>query len=325
MNVKSIVVEQIDWDATSKSLTLEPDNNGQLWVAFPTDYDEPREGPFYFQNPNYDKKFSKGFAKCQARKVTENNFFELDGMFTYKANWQNITTERNSISYYALYLPEFAVPVDIQLLDPFTEGKQYRRTVFKDNRKPKYIIYLQCSSRYGSFSFNIICKFKMDKAGFVKSTYRDEFQQDFYARPEEWKYFLNNIEKEKVNQYFITNNNYKPMGDQYNINQAGAVGPYSSANNNVFNQVTYSLPDNLNYESLGSEIATLKQSLISKASLPEHFTALAELTNAEEATKSKDGNKVVNSLLKAGKWVLDAAIEIGTSLIAEIINKQIAG
>lgn len=325
MNVKSIVVEQIDWDATSKSLTLEPDYNGQLWVAFPTDYDEPRNSPFYFQHPNYDRKFNEGFAECQARRITKNNFNELNGVYTYKATWQNITTERNSVSYYALYLPEFAVPIDIQLLDPFTEGRQYKRTVFKDEQQPKYIIYLQCASRFGTFSFNLICKFKMDKEGFNQSSYVDEFQQDFYARPEKWKYLLNDTEREKVEQYFITNNNYKPMGDQYNINQAGAVGPNSSANNNAFNQVTYSLPDTTDYNLLASEIATLKQSLIGKASLPEHFTALAELTVAEEASKTKDGNKVVKSLLTAGKWVLDAAKDIGTNVVAEIINKQMGG
>ncbi|GAB3727206.1 hypothetical protein GCM10027594_09140 [Hymenobacter agri] len=320
MNVKSIVVEQLDWNATSKSLTLEPDHNGQLWVAFPTDYDEPRNSPFYFQHPNYDKKFNEGFAECQARRITTNNFYELDGVFTYKATWQNITTERNSISYYALYLPEFAVPVDIKLLAPFSEGRQYKRTVFKDEQQPRYIIYLQCTSRFGSFSFDIICKFKIDKEGFSDSSYTDEFQQDFYARPEEWKYFLNQTEREKVEQYFITT-----MGDQYHINQAGAVGPNSSANNNVFNQTNYTLPDNTNYELLSSELAKLKQELISKATLPEHYIAISEVANAEEATKNKDGNKVVKSLLTAGKWVLDAATDIGTSVVAEIITKQIGG
>ncbi|OSZ79431.1 hypothetical protein CAP35_14610 [Chitinophagaceae bacterium IBVUCB1] len=129
----------------------------------------------------------------------------------------------------------------------------------------------------------------------------------------------------KVEQYFITNNIYRPMGDQYNINQAGAVGPNSSANNNVFNQTNYTLPDNTNYELLSSELAKLKQELIGKATLPEHYIAIGEVANAEEATKNKDGNKVVKSLLTAGKWVLDAATNIGTNVVAEIINKQIGG
>jgi hypothetical protein len=318
MNVKSIVVERIEWNATSKSLTLEPDNNGHLWVAFPTDYDEPRNSPFYFQNAKYEHKYHKGFAECRARRVTKNNFFETFGIFTYKTSWQNIPTERNSISYYSLYLPEYAVPIEIHLLDPYSKGREYKRTIFKDQQQPRYIIYLQCASRYGVFSFDIICRFHKDEEGFEKSSYTDEFQQDFYAQPEEWKHFFKDSEREKVEQYFITNR----MGDQYNINQAGAVGPNSSSNNIVFSQVNYTLPDSTNYELLADELATLKQVLISKAISPEHFTAIAEISKAEEATKSKDGNKVVKSLLSAGKWVLDAARDIGTNIVAEIIKKQ---
>jgi hypothetical protein len=321
MNVKSIVVEQLEWSGSSKSFTLEPHSNSQLWVAFPTDYDEPRNSPFYFQQPNYEKKFDKGFAECQARRITKNNFYEREGIFTYKTSWQNIPTERNTLSYYALYLPEFAVPIEINLLDPYSEGRQYKRTVFKDDQQPRYIIYLQCASRYGVFSFDVICKFRNDEEGFEKSAYSDEFQQEFYASPEEWKYFLIDTEKQKVEQYFVTNH----MRDQYNINQAGAVGPKSSASNNVFNQVNYTLPNNTNYELLGEELIKLKETLIQKASLPEHYTAIAEVANAEVATKTKDNNKIVKSLLTGGKWVLDVATDIGTSVVAEIINKQMGG
>lgn len=320
MNVKSIVVEQIDWSGTSKSLSLEPDHRGQLWVAFPTDYDEPRESPFHFQSQNYNDKFTKGFAECRARKIQKNNYFENNGIFTYKADWQGILTERNHTSYYALYLPEFAVPIDIKLIDPYN-GKQYRRTVLKDEQKPRYIIYLQCASRFGSFSFKLICEFRKDKKGFSDSNYSDEFQQDFYANPEEWKYILEESQIEKVEQHFTTNN-YKTMGDQYNINQAGAVGPNSSAKKNTFKQINYSLPENTNYEELSLELVKLKKRLIENASTPEHYIAIAEVTKAEEASKSKDGNKVVKSLLTAGKWVFNVATDIGVNIVAEIINKQ---
>jgi hypothetical protein len=323
MNVKSIVVEQIDWNATSKSLSLEPDHNGQLWVAFPTDYDEPKESPFYFQNQNYDKKFNKGFAECKARKVSKNNFFEKDGLFTYKADWQNITTERNHTSYYALYLPKYAIPNEVQLIDPYS-GRQYRRTVFKDEQKPRYIIYLQCASRFGRFSFKLICKFNKDKDGFSESGYSDEFQEEFYGNPEEWKYQLGESESKKVEQHFTTNN-YQTMGDQYNINQAGAVGPNSIAKKNTFNQANYHLPENTNYDELASELEKLKKSLIEKATSPDHYTAISEVTKAEEASKLKDGNKVVKSLLTAGKWVFNTATDIGVNIVAEIINKQMGG
>lgn len=319
MNLKRVVIEQLDWNATSKSLTLEPDYNSQLWVAFPTDYDEPRNSPFYFQHPKYERQFNEGFAECQARRITKNNFFEIDGIYTFKTTWQNIPTVWNNISYYALYLPENAVPIEIHLLDPYSPGREYKRTVFRDQQQPRYIVYLQCASKYGVFSFNIICKFHRDDNGFTESSYTDSFQQDFYSQPEEWKNFLNSKELNKVEQYFITNN----MGDQYNINQAGAVGLNASANNNVFNQINYSLPANTDYELLAEQLVTLKQTLIERATSPEHFTAIADVAIAEEATKTKDGNKIVKSLLSAGKWVLDAAKDIGTDIVAEIIKKQL--
>lgn len=79
------------------------------------------------------------------------------------------------------------------------------------------------------------------------------------------------------------------------------------------------------YEILGSELAKLKQDLISKATLPEHYISTGEAVNAEGATKSKDRNKVVKSLWTAGQWVLDAETNIGTNVVAEIINKQMGG
>lgn len=202
MNVKSIVVEQLDWNGMSKSLTIEPDHNGQLWVAFPTDYEEPRNGPFYFQNSDYEKKFDDRFAQCKARKVTSNNFFQTKEVYTFKTNWQKIPTDKMSVSYYALYLPEYAVPLTINIFDSFNKEKQFKRTVFKDQQQPRYIIYLQCASRFGEFSFDIECEFKKDKNGFVNSLYTDNFQQDFYAQPDDWKYFVNEIDREKTQQFF---------------------------------------------------------------------------------------------------------------------------
>ena len=115
------------------------------------------------------------------------------------------------------------------------------------------------------------------------------------------------------------------MGDQhnYNINQAAAVGPNSNASNNTFNQQNISLPNNFNYEGLLGELAILKKTLIANASTPEHFLSIAELTNAEEASKSKNGNKVIQHLTSAGKWVFDFATKVGVSLVAEILKTQV--
>ena len=224
MNVKGIIVQQIDWDGTSKSLTMQPDNRlGDLWVAFPTDYEEPRTGPFYFQNPNYEKRFNSNIAECKARKLATDNFYEMNGAFHFRTVWENILTEQEALTYYALYLPEYAVPLRVNLFDPININNKFKRTVIKDNQNPRYIIYLKCSSQIGSFNFNLECSFKKDKNGFDESSYTDEYQTTLYSNPEEWQYLMNQHDKENVQKFFadqiIINNGkikqtYKPNQPQ---------------------------------------------------------------------------------------------------------------
>ena len=214
MNVKSIVVEQIDWEGTSKSITIEPNYNNQLWIAFPTDYEEARNSPFYFQRKVDENEFNDGFAQSQARKISKENFFKLNNQYIYKTIWIDIPTDRKMVSYYALYLPEYAIPIKINLYDPYNKDTQYKRTIFKDNEKPRYLIYLQCASMFGKFSFKGEFIFKKDESGFEQSSYKDGFQQDFYAQPEEWQYLLNEQSRGDAQLFFadtityIQNNNH---------------------------------------------------------------------------------------------------------------------
>jgi hypothetical protein len=36
-------------------------------VAFPDEYDEPRQGPFHFLDPKDEKSFAEDFANCAIR------------------------------------------------------------------------------------------------------------------------------------------------------------------------------------------------------------------------------------------------------------------
>jgi hypothetical protein len=323
MNINAIIIEQIDWDETARSFQMKASNEiGDLWVAFPPDYANDIKAPFHFLEKGYENLFDTKAANCRLVKLPNDSFFKEGDNYIFKTIWKRIPTERNYLTYYALQLPEFAVPDKIVINDTRDENREFKKNVFRDDKKSRFIVYLECSSSFGVFNFNIFTSFHYDKEGFENAKYTDHKTVDFYTDVDHWQYFLPQEQSQKVEKYFVTNNHYHNMGDQYNINQAGTVGPNSSANNNVFNQTNYTLPDNTNYEILGSELTKLKQELISKATLPEHYIAIGEVANAEEATKSKDGNKVVKSLLTAGKWVLDAATDIGTSVVAEIINKQ---
>jgi len=227
MNVKGIIVEQIDWDGKSKSLTVRPDlNRDDLWVAFPTDYDEPRSGPFYFQNPSYEKQYDINAAECITRKISSENFYKKGELYTFKTVWHNLPTEINALTYYALYLPEYAVLTFVNLYDPRNPDKGIKRTVLKDKQKPRYIIYLKCFSKYGVFSFNLECQFKENNKEFATSSYSDEYQADFYANPEEWHYLLKEDDKVRTQKFFadqiIFNNGnfeqkYRPNQNQPKI------------------------------------------------------------------------------------------------------------
>jgi len=128
----------------------------------------------------------------------------------------------------------------------------------------------------------------------------------------------------KFQHLFEFNINETTMGDKniFNNSQIGAVGSKSKAIKNKFQQNTYSLPENLDYDILTQELTKLKEDLRSKANSPEEFQAISEVVEAENAAKSKDGNKAVQHLLKGGKWVLNTAKDIGVEVVAEIINKQ---
>jgi hypothetical protein len=59
-----------------------------------------------------------------------------------------------------------------------------------------------------------------------------------------------------------------------------------------------------------------------EAKEPEHGTAIRAIATAEEAATAKDSSKVAESLKGAGKWALDVASKIGTSLATEAIKQS---
>jgi hypothetical protein len=324
MNINAIIHEQIEWDGSAKSFQLKADQSiGDLWIAFPTDYASERNAPFYFLDKEYETSFHKKQANCRQIKLSAENFYQGCDSHIFKTTWQRIPTERQSLTYYALYLPEYAIPTDVKVTDTRNTAREFTKNVFRDDEKNRFVVYIKCTSKFGQFNFDILCKFYFDKTDFSTSQYKDEKTVDFYAHLDHWKYMLPQEDIEQIEKVFVTNHYYSTMGDQYNINQAGAVGPNSTASNNTFNQLNNSLPENTDYEKLTTELFELRQSLLPKAKLPEHYIAIGELTKAEEASRSKDGNTVIKSLVAAGKWVLDAAKDIGTDVLTEVIKNQI--
>jgi hypothetical protein len=73
---------------------------------------------------------------------------------------------------------------------------------------------------------------------------------------------------------------------------------------------------------LANELALLRQEMKKEAIESEQDIAVSEVAKAEQAAKSGDGSKTLQHLRSAGKWALDTATKIGTSLAVEVIKKS---
>ena len=60
-----------------------------------------------------------------------------------------------------------------------------------------------------------------------------------------------------------------------------------------------------------------------EATEPEHDVAIGDIAKAEKAAKEGDGPKVLEYLKAAGKWALDIAIKVGSSVASAAITKAI--
>lgn len=319
MNVNSIIVEQLEWNGLLKSVTMNRKNKfGELWISFPDEYLEERNSPFHFLDKKYKKHFESKQEKGRITKLSEKRFSKKGNDFYFNTLWNGIRTERFELTFYSIYLPEFAVPTEIKITDSNPPHNEFKKTVYKDLEKNRFVIYLECRSKVGIFNFTLNSKFHEDVEMFKSFEYNDNKTVDFY-HTHKYEDFLPEITKQKV----VTILNQTIMnGDTYNVNQAGAVGPNSSSNNNTFNQQINNIPESIDYGKLSQELSLLKKSMIENATEAEHFNAIAEITNAEKATEEKDANKVASNLKKAGNWALDVGTKIGVSLVTEFIKLQ---
>ncbi len=324
MNIHAIIHEQIDWDGTIRSFQLkEKEELGDLWVAFPGDYGDERDGPFFFLDREYKTWFDTKRANCRHARIAPECFFKEGKDYVFRTEWHRVPTLRGYLTYYALYLPEFAVPTEISFSDPYAKGKEYARTVFRDDENNRFVLYIECSSRRGTFSFDTFAKFHFDESNFKNESYQDEKTVDFYKHLDPVEFFNSEHDKQTVSNFFIEGKQYHHhLGDTYNINQAGAVGPGSTVSNNTFNQQVNYLPENTDYKVLSDQLELLKNHLADQAKNPDHWTTVGTIATAEEAAKQKNGSKVLQVLATTGKWVFGVAKDIGVDIAADVIKKS---
>lgn len=109
---------------------------------------------------------------------------------------------------------------------------------------------------------------------------------------------------------------------KYHAEQVGAQGPGAFANNNNFNQ-TKNIYKDLDMESLTKDLERLRLKLKEQATETSHDVAVGQVALAEEAARLGNRPEAVSYLLKTGKWVLDIANQIGTSVITDVIKANL--
>jgi hypothetical protein len=113
-------------------------------------------------------------------------------------------------------------------------------------------------------------------------------------------------------------------GDIYNVSgQVGAVGPNSRAENITFTQNWNQLSGSIDLPKLAEELASLQAAMKEKATEPEQYVALAEISKAAKEAKEGNGSKVMEYLNAAGNWAWETANELGTTIAAEVLKKAL--
>lgn len=110
------------------------------------------------------------------------------------------------------------------------------------------------------------------------------------------------------------------MRDKYVAGQAGAQGPNSNASDMNFIQVWNKSNASINLENLAEEIGKLRRYLKEKAKTTDHDIIIGNLAIAENFAKEDNGPKVLEWLSKTGKWVFDAATQIGVRVAATALK-----
>lgn len=112
------------------------------------------------------------------------------------------------------------------------------------------------------------------------------------------------------------------MESKYKITggNQGAVGDQAEAHD--FTQVSNQTLGSIDMTALASELSRLRAEARKEATEPEHDIAVSEIAKAEQAAKEGQGSKVMEHLKSAGKWALDVATKIGTSVALEAIKKS---
>lgn len=312
MMLKALVVEQLEESGILRSLTMKPgEDREELTVAIGDTYDEERNGPFHFQDNRDALRYEEGFARCHARKLGDRCFYRRGSVFHVETGWVGIPTEGSWLSYYALSLPEFGIPQRLSVTDP-RSGREYHRTVIRDDRRNRYVVYLECRSHVGRFDFDLLCEFVLNREGFEDSQYIDP---DTYTAAgslgDDWSRQLSEENGKKVTQFVFGNIHVSGS-------TAVSIGGNAEARNT---RVGRNWNDtDLDLDSLARDLSLLTDAVRREPSGPERDIALGAVVAAETAAGSGDGATALEHLRRAGRVAGEVATRIGVNVASEAIK-----
>ena len=102
--------------------------------------------------------------------------------------------------------------------------------------------------------------------------------------------------------------------------QIGNIGDYASNAGTAHNQRNNGTINSVDLVALSRELRTLKAHLQVEAKETAHYHSLSSIAAAEDSAKANDESNTLKHLKAAGKWTLDAATKIGTSVAAKAIE-----
>lgn len=105
-------------------------------------------------------------------------------------------------------------------------------------------------------------------------------------------------------------------GDQYNVEQAMAVGPRASARADHVQFIKFSGEGSLDPAKLAAELASLRQAVRNDptATQDEKDEAAGALLEAEKSAKKGDEAGTRSALSRVGTWVLRVARDVGVGV-----------
>jgi len=177
MQVNGLIVEELNENGDLKSFVLNKDYQiGNLWIAFPEEFDSPRNGPVHFLSDAYEKLFDSVYKNHKIRKVKDERLKQLDkNTFEFFTNWDNIPVKAiYEIYYYALHLPKYAIPITMNISvkrDEYDKNDRIEKIV-KD--KDRYIVYIPCKGLNGtSQNLKLQIVFEISEEKFKNQEYRE--------------------------------------------------------------------------------------------------------------------------------------------------------